>query len=372
MLWLIGPAGAGKSAIMQSVAELQDPSTILAALFFSAPHKRNDPKKVIATLAYQIAVRHEGYRSHIRSKLTADPTIWDKSITGQFSEFFVEPIVAKRAHIGPAQILIFIDGLDECEGEQEQIRFLGLISYFSFTFPDTPILWVVASRPEAHITSYLSRRRLVYTYEEEYVSIDSTEACQDVERFLRAELEKIRASDPVTSLMSYWPPENQFLKLAAAAKGLFAYATTATRFIGDAAESDPISQYDVILTLIEGTASVNSVEDTNEIQPMAKLDALYKHIISRVRTKDLPRVQEILSFVLYSRFSSCNRKAPMFMTCVFLGLEPHLLYRPPHLPAITLNPRFAFAINLPLTSPVIQEDRVSYSIPAPPSTKEIS
>jgi len=55
MSCLVGPAGVGKSAIMQSVAERsQSPSTVLAALFFSAPNKRNDPSKVVTTLAYQI------------------------------------------------------------------------------------------------------------------------------------------------------------------------------------------------------------------------------------------------------------------------------------------------------------------------------
>ena len=56
ILWVYGPAGAGKSAIAQTIAEMCEEEMILLASFFFS---RNDPsrsnvKPLIATIAYQI------------------------------------------------------------------------------------------------------------------------------------------------------------------------------------------------------------------------------------------------------------------------------------------------------------------------------
>jgi hypothetical protein len=56
IMWVYGPAGAGKSAIAQAIAEMCDEEMILLASFFFS---RNDPsrntvKPFIATIVYQI------------------------------------------------------------------------------------------------------------------------------------------------------------------------------------------------------------------------------------------------------------------------------------------------------------------------------
>ena len=55
IMWVYGPAGAGKSAIAHTIAEMCEETILLASFFFS----RNDPsrntvKPLIATIAYQI------------------------------------------------------------------------------------------------------------------------------------------------------------------------------------------------------------------------------------------------------------------------------------------------------------------------------
>ncbi|KAF9439857.1 hypothetical protein P691DRAFT_768703 [Macrolepiota fuliginosa MF-IS2] len=55
ILWLHGPAGVGKSAILQMVTEAasKSASSILSAtLFFSHPNSRDNPKRVFITIAY--------------------------------------------------------------------------------------------------------------------------------------------------------------------------------------------------------------------------------------------------------------------------------------------------------------------------------
>ncbi|KAJ3563875.1 hypothetical protein NP233_g8660 [Leucocoprinus birnbaumii] len=325
ILWLVGPAGVGKSAIMQTVAELEsesDPSLVLAALFFSTLNRRDDPSKVITTLSYQIALKHPPYHQYLRSKLTADPKLWRKSIITQFAEFIVDPFVRRRLYQDPGHILIFIDGLDECKGEREQILILSLISYFGQRYPDAPFLWIIASRPEAHITEHLSRKRLKDTFEKVEVVIDSDQACQDVERFLRAEFETIRTSNVVMSLYPRWPPEGLFVKLAAAASGLFAYATTAARFIGEPSSGDPISRFQLIITLIDKNCPPGGSFSN---QPMRQLDLLYRHILSQVSETDMFCMQEVLaSVILNGPETGVFHRMSAF--CDWLGLAPNLLY----------------------------------------------
>ncbi|EEB94165.1 hypothetical protein MPER_07068, partial [Moniliophthora perniciosa FA553] len=57
ILWLYGPAGAGKSAIAQTVAETAREENILVASFFfsRADSKRNNPKYIFLSIAYQLA-----------------------------------------------------------------------------------------------------------------------------------------------------------------------------------------------------------------------------------------------------------------------------------------------------------------------------
>ncbi|KXN87989.1 hypothetical protein AN958_07849 [Leucoagaricus sp. SymC.cos] len=102
LAWIVGPAGVGKSAIMQTVAETSP--NLGAALFFSV-NGRNDSTKAIATLAYQLATKFPHYLDYIRVCLTKDPTIFDKAIPVQFNEFITEPFANRRIYRGTHGVL---------------------------------------------------------------------------------------------------------------------------------------------------------------------------------------------------------------------------------------------------------------------------
>ncbi|KXN82169.1 hypothetical protein AN958_02978 [Leucoagaricus sp. SymC.cos] len=278
--------------------------------------------KVIATIAYRIAVQYPPYYEFLRTALAADPKLIEKSIKAQFSAFFVLPFVKRKLYSGSSPLIVFIDGIDECDGREEQLLFLALISYFTEFYPDAPLLWVVASRPEEHITTFLARRRLKSCHDKEEVSVDSTEACKDMERYLCLEFEEIRASNPVIrTLFPHWPPENEFLTLLIAAVGHFAYGTTVIRFIS---QGDPIFRFQLILDLIN-TATSNSGDST--LRPMAQLDTLYEHLVSRVEHEDRPGAKEILGFLHMSHllFAS-NSDRNMALMCNWLGMAPNVAY----------------------------------------------
>ena len=77
IMWLYGPAGAGKSAIMHAIARCCDLQKLLLASFFFS---RSDPacstaKSLIATIAYQIAINIPRTGKMIFDTIGQDPLI---------------------------------------------------------------------------------------------------------------------------------------------------------------------------------------------------------------------------------------------------------------------------------------------------------
>jgi hypothetical protein len=192
------------------------------------------------TLSYQFAAKSDLYRHVIEEQVSRDPRLFQSSMTIQFDKFIIQPFIHNHDLNNAGRVLIIIDGLDECNDTRTQVELLRLIYNFCASHPSSPIVWLIASRPEPHITSFFSRPEVAPAYEKEGITVDSDEARADVERYLRHELTEIgKASD---FLGPQWPDEQDLWKLASAAGGLFAYAHTAVRYIGDSSAGDPVSQ----------------------------------------------------------------------------------------------------------------------------------
>jgi ABC-type molybdenum transport system ATPase subunit/photorepair protein PhrA len=69
--WLRGPAGTGKSTIAHTIAVEIDSEQRMAATFFYSRGKgnREEIRKVVPTLAYQIAQKVRSMEPHIRRAL---------------------------------------------------------------------------------------------------------------------------------------------------------------------------------------------------------------------------------------------------------------------------------------------------------------
>jgi hypothetical protein len=130
MMWLFGPAGAGKSAIAKRIAEIAaEKGLLIAAFLFSRTSStRGSKDRLIATLAYQLALSIPDTRTHIEDAIERDPAIFNKSIRTQIDTLLVEPFQSVlSAQIIPSQKLIIVDGLDECNGSQVQVDILDAI-----------------------------------------------------------------------------------------------------------------------------------------------------------------------------------------------------------------------------------------------------
>ncbi|CAA7270456.1 unnamed protein product [Cyclocybe aegerita] len=83
--WLYDPVGAGKSAILQEIAEMCAKRKLLIASFFFArtASVRNDEKRLIAAIAYQLAQSIPDTLPLIEKAIERDPAVFSRSLDSQ-------------------------------------------------------------------------------------------------------------------------------------------------------------------------------------------------------------------------------------------------------------------------------------------------
>jgi hypothetical protein len=317
--WVVGSAGVGKSAIMQSIAHDQSnvlSETMGATIFFSNNGRQNGTK-TITTIAYQLAVKIEPYRLFLQREVTRDPSLLQKSLSKQFNTFIIEPFIHQRIIDRYSCLLIIIDGLDECVDISIQKELLGLISDCCVTYPTSPILWIVASRPEPHIASFFSQPKAALSYEKEDILVDSDDGRDDVKRYLRDKFREVQIQSITLQELSQWPSECNLREIANASGELFAYASTVVKYIGDPDYGDPDRLLRDVLEIIE-TGTKRNVWGRN--YPMEHLDALYSHIMSKIPDNVMTDTRKLLllsgiefsippSFQLLSNILGISRNA---------------------------------------------------------------
>jgi len=297
LLWITGPAGVGKSAIVQTFAEYLAKNHLLgASVFISRPNRRNNPRLFFVTIAYQLSTQFEAYRNFITERLSVDPELHSRGMAAQFRAFIIEPFVERKIGAGGKRWGILLDGLDELDGQDAQCEIIQLITAFAHEHRDTPLVWLIASRPEPHISNAFDDD-VNRSFWSEYIPIDSTEACEDVERFLRSGFEvtrrKFRQGVPVD-----WPSSTEFLKITAAASGLFVYAEVVTRFIIDPTQGDPVARLELLSSVIDRSNGAVPTSDN----PFLQLDALYKEILSLIPSRLWPSTKRLLGYVTHAEY----------------------------------------------------------------------
>jgi len=254
VLWLNGPFGNGKSAIMQTTAETlrNDPqmSHLLAGSFFFGRGKsgRDKAKYLVPTIAYQIATNIPWMRNPIESALCRDPTILSKSIEAQLRYLITEPFRRTRDQSTPFHTpTVIIDGLDECDGHDFQCLILSAISTAIFK-DNVKLRFLIASRPE-HQISKTFRAHPLHQLHSSIMLIDDYETYEELEKHIRSGFDRIyeRHSDLMFAVEKPWPSDEELRALARRASGQFLYASTVLRFV-DADDGHPVHQLELILT----------------------------------------------------------------------------------------------------------------------------
>jgi hypothetical protein len=282
MLWLYGPAGAGKTAIARKVAEIFAEHGLLLAsfLFFRSDPSRNTMKSLVANIAYRVAFVIPGAREPINTAIEADPLILSYSVEVQLTKLVFEPLrlLLDRGYFlaHPFPPLVLIDGLDECMDKNAQTKLIRLLSS-SVARYQLPLKFLLVSRPEAHIKSAVALPAEQSTISRLELNNDFLPD-EDIHRFLTDKFREIKMCHPFCSgIPSFWPSKQQMDTLICKASGQFIYASLAVRFINSTCNS-PMRQLDIVLGLRP---------PINHDLPFAELDTLYTFILSCTKNLDL-------------------------------------------------------------------------------------
>ncbi|KXN89052.1 Cytokinesis protein sepH [Leucoagaricus sp. SymC.cos] len=317
LLWIMGQAATGKSAVAQTMAEeFAKMGCLGASFFFSRPNRRDDPNTLIPTLAYQLAINLPEYKRAITERLGSDPTILRKHRCAQFRELISEPLrdlMVQNHPIVSSPLVIIIDGLDECSGKRAQLEFIELFSKAGHL----PLLWLVTSRPEYHLVSVRSHPDSYATCVHEDISIDDKEAQRDVQRLLRSGFKNIRQQYE-DQLDPDWPSQEHVRLISAVALGHLGFTDFLLRFIGDKEYANPRGQLEVCLCFIGGNGL-----GPGAMNPLHALDLLYHQILSHIPGDYFKTTIDILALIiLYPNDDLCAQDIANF-----LSLDQGAFYR---------------------------------------------
>ncbi|KAF8984543.1 hypothetical protein BDQ17DRAFT_1499354 [Cyathus striatus] len=133
IMWLHGPAGAGKSAILQTVAE----------------QCYREKKLLVPTIAYQLGNFLQSAKELIINEIEENKALLSHTMEIQIEKLVLKPMLSLNMESNTSNLphLVIIDGLDECNRSEMQSRIVKMIAgvasesgiYLSF---------LVASRPE--------------------------------------------------------------------------------------------------------------------------------------------------------------------------------------------------------------------------------
>ncbi|PPR07999.1 hypothetical protein CVT24_003746, partial [Panaeolus cyanescens] len=279
MMWLYGPAGAGKSAIAQTVAETLFKKQMLAASFFfsqtSKDGHRHHEQRLIATIAYQIIQTAPLVRPHVERKIESDPAIFDMSLEDQLKSLILRPFRKLRSEqqaeaVNQLPRTIIIDGLDECSDSAAQGRVLNVLRLLVGNRKAHPFNVIVVSRPETNIMQWFDNK--AGSLLEWRLNLqDSKEKDDDIAKYVTDELTAVAKSYRFKHhLPPGWPSESVINEIVGKSSGQFIYAATVVRYI-QKCQGVPGTQ-------LEGLLSSTLPKNAH---PFAELDALYTSIIKK-------------------------------------------------------------------------------------------
>ena len=231
IFWLNGMAGTGKSTIARTVARAYYEQERLGASFFFSRGGGDvsHAGKFFTTIAVQLANKSPPLKRYICEAIAAHSDIANQAFRDQWIQLILRPLSKLAADSPQSPLILIVDALDECEGENDIRKIFQLLAearalkavrlrIFITSRPEIPIRHGFYDIPEAEHQDFVLH------------NISPSIIEHDISIFLKSELEAIRREH---SLSSDWPGEHLVELLVQSAGGLFIYAATACRFLRD-------------------------------------------------------------------------------------------------------------------------------------------
>ncbi|EKM59841.1 uncharacterized protein PHACADRAFT_250587 [Phanerochaete carnosa HHB-10118-sp] len=236
--WLNGQAGSGKTTIAYTIAERCQEQGILGASFFCSRSDTDcsNPLMIFTTIAYQLGLFHRPHKDLVAQVLQKDPLIVYSSVTRQFEELILQPLTQLRDSFPPC--VVVIDALDECR--DSQVTSAVLSTLLKHAEDISPLRFFITSRPEQHIVGSFDTPDYRNAFGKLVLhEISLPLVTVDITRYFTATLSDIRRR---FNLPESWPEKADIETLSKMANGLFIFAATAVKFIGDRNYNDPVGR----------------------------------------------------------------------------------------------------------------------------------
>ncbi|KAF4588662.1 hypothetical protein EYR40_010215, partial [Pleurotus pulmonarius] len=310
--WLVGPAGAGKSTIARTVCRSLRTQSLLGGSFFChrLTAERSDARHVIPTLAWGLPRRNSGYCSALK-EIADITTVATSIIKIQIDDLFRQPLMNCNHPEGPEgrHLVFVIDALDECDSASD-VR--ELLLHLLAVAPTLGMKFFVTSRPEPHVRNQLNKREAAREICQ-LQDVEQSVVSQDISQYIQHQLQNVQQSRD--DMPPHWPTQENVKTLTFRAGGLFVYASTALKFIGDESES-PVERLQMLIDApsAAGEAFAGGLND------------IYSFILSkafdlRSRAKDeISRTRQVLELLLAAR-------APLTLSMIakLLGTESGMI-----------------------------------------------
>lgn len=291
--WMYGPAGAGKSAIAQTISErLHAQRRLTASFFFSRASNskgRSDEMALIATLAYQLSLNIPATKAHICAAIRRNPMIFELSLEDQVQTLIVGPLTIIHHESLDIQepMVVVVDGLDECRKvNSAHRRVVSALIKMLKLIPHPIHKLFITSRPEHSIVAIFKGYERIDSDPIRKMELNNQwNPGEDIRAFLNSSFADIRRFHPYFESHpadQTWPNHTDINALVARSSGQFIYASVVIKYIKSEDYYNPTTRLEVILQL----------QNNNE-RPYAELDALYEYIFSQIQ--DVQKVLTVLS-----------------------------------------------------------------------------
>ena len=263
--WLSGYAGTGKSTIADTIATERSSWIPLTFFFSRGKDDRDSLKKLVPTLAYQLAQSIPSLSPFIEECFTQDPLIMDRALGHQLRKLIFDPIAnLSEPHL---RILIIIDGMDECRDPQEQVTLIRQLSE-NTSSEQQQLCLLLTSRPEDQIDKVFKLSTVCSKFYP--LRLQDYEDHREIRHVLVNGFEEIRSqhNDILPKLPYSWPSRGEIDRAVSQSQAVFIYVSTLLKFVGADDDYSPQEKLQKALNAHAG------------------LDAIYDQVLSAAKGKD--------------------------------------------------------------------------------------
>ncbi len=173
------------------------------------------------------------------------------------------------------RFVFIIDGVDECINHAEQATLIEVFAQ-SLAAKQLPVFVLLASRAENQLKMALGAPKVTRILR--HMPLDSDyQADKDIRLFLSDRFAAVKATHPMSHFLERdWPAAACVQEIVAKSSGQFIYASVVMHFVCFP-RCHPARQLEI----------VRGLRPSGRATPFAQLDALYRHIFSRVEDIDL-------------------------------------------------------------------------------------